>query len=54
MEDDRNDDGLLDVSGLDARDLEALVDESALGRALDSILAAQQDNVGYHGFNSRI
>lgn len=54
MADDREDDGLIDVSGLTIEELTALVDESDLEHALDHILDSHKDSVGYHGFNSKI
>ena len=54
MNDDRDDDGLIDVSELTLEELSAIVDESDLGRALDYILASGQNSVGFHGFNSGI
>jgi hypothetical protein len=54
MSDDRGGDGLIDVSGLTIEELSAVVGESGLERALDYILAAGDNSVGFHGFNSRI
>ncbi len=54
MSDDRGGDGLIDVSGLTIEELSAVVGESGLERALDYILAASDNGVGFHGFNSRI
>ena len=54
MSDDRDDHGLIDVSGLTIEELSAVIEESDLGRALDYILASSKNSVGFHGFNSRI
>ncbi|MBV9382735.1 MAG: hypothetical protein JOY82_01585 [Streptosporangiaceae bacterium] len=54
MSDDREDDGLIDVNGLTIKELSAAVGETGLSRALDYILAASENSVGYHGFNSGI
>ncbi len=54
MSDDRGDDGLIDVSGLTIEELSAVISQSGLERALDYILAASQNGVGFHGFNSGI
>jgi hypothetical protein len=53
-DDDRAADGLIDVSGLSAEELSALVDETDLGRALDHILAVNENSSGSHGFNNSI
>jgi len=52
--DDRDGGGLIDVSGLTIEEVAAIVDEASLGQALDYILAASKNSVGFHGFNSRI
>lgn len=54
MSDERDDHGLIDVSELTIEELSAVIGESDLGRALDYILAASNNSVGFHGFNSRI
>ena len=47
-------DGLLDVSGLTLDELSALVKECDLGRALDHIISATDNSVGFHGFDNYI
>lgn len=54
MDDDRDNDGLIDISGLTLDELSTLVEESSLGRALDYILSSSKNGVGFHGFNSLI
>ena len=54
MGDERSSDGgLIDVTGMSPADLAAL-DDVTLGRALDYILAAGDNSVGFHGFNNLI